>query len=78
MWLSVLCLIGFLWSFHTKRGFHPKNLHSTHLDPEHFYLEVIDHLWPAGCLDILWLCGHADMNGDLEVVLFLADKGLIS
>lgn len=23
------------------------------------------------------LCGHADVNGDLEVVLLLADEGLI-
>lgn len=50
----------------------------THLDPKYFYLEVVDHLWPAGRLDILRLCGHANVNGDLEVILLLADKGLIS
>lgn len=50
----------------------------THLDPEHFYLEVVDHLRPVGRSDILRLCGRADVNGDLEVILLLADEGLIS
>ena len=50
----------------------------THLDPKHFYLEVVDLLRPALCPDVLWLCSHANVNGDLEVVLLLADEGLVS
>lgn len=50
----------------------------THLHPEHFYLEVVDHLRSAGRSDVLWLCSYADVNGDLEVILLLADEGLVS
>lgn len=50
----------------------------TNLVPKDFYLEVVDHLWPIGCLDVLWLRCHADMNSDLEVILLLADEGLVS
>lgn len=50
----------------------------THLEPKHFYLEVVHLLCPTGCSDVLWLCGHTDVNGDLKVVLLLANEGLIS
>lgn len=49
----------------------------THLDPEHFYLEVVDSLRSAGRSDVLRLRGHTDVNGDLEVILLLADEGLV-
>ncbi len=38
---------------------------------------MVNLLWPTGRSDVLRLCGHADVNGDLEVVLLLADEGLI-
>lgn len=50
----------------------------THLNPKHFYLEVVDFLRSTRRPDILRLCGHADVNGNLKVVLFLTDKGLVS
>jgi len=50
---------------------------SPYLDPEHLDLEVVDRPRPAGRLDVRRLRGHADVNGDLEVVLLLADEGLV-
>lgn len=50
----------------------------THLDPEHFYLEVVDLLRPIGRSHVLRLCCHANVNSDLEVVLLLADEGFVS
>lgn len=48
-----------------------------HLDSKHFYLEMVDLLWSAGCSDVLWLCGHTNVNSDLKVVLLLANKNLV-
>lgn len=48
-----------------------------HLDSKHFYLEMVNLLWSAGCSDVLWLCGHTDVNCDLKVVFLLANKSLI-
>lgn len=38
---------------------------------------MVDLLRPAGRSDVFRLCGHADVNGDLEVVLLLANEGLV-
>lgn len=50
----------------------------THLDPKHLDQQVVDLLRPAGSLDVLRLNCHADVHRDLEVILLLADEGLIS
>lgn len=54
------------------------HLSRTHLHSKHSYLEMVDLLWSAGCPDVLWLCGHTDVNSDLKVVLLLANEGLVS
>lgn len=38
---------------------------------------MVDRLRSAGRSDVLRLCGHADVNSDLEVILLLADEGLV-
>lgn len=49
----------------------------THLDPKHLDQQVFDLLRPARCLDVLWLSCHSDVHRDLEVILLLADEGLV-
>lgn len=39
---------------------------------------MVDRLRSAWRSDVLRLCSHADVNGDLEVILLLADEGLVS
>lgn len=38
---------------------------------------MVDLLRSAGRSDVMRLCGHTDVNCDLEVVLLLADEGLV-
>lgn len=49
----------------------------THLDPEHLDQQVVDLLRSAGRLDALRLSCHAHVHRDLEVILLLADEGLV-
>lgn len=53
----------------------------THLDPKHLDQQVVHLAPPTGCVDVVRLggggSGGADVDGDLEVVLLLADEGLV-
>lgn len=49
-----------------------------YLNPKHFYLPVVDLSQTTGRPDVSRLCGYADVNCDLEVVLLLADESLVS
>ena len=49
----------------------------SHLDPKHFDQEVVDLLRTSGRADVSRFRGHADVRGDLEVVLLLAHEGLV-
>lgn len=61
-----------------KAGQRVVSLRHAHLDPEHFNLEVVYVLWSRGRSEVARFPRHADMNCDLEVILLLANKGLIS
>lgn len=55
----------------------PAGLRS-HLDPKDFEQEVVDLLRTSRRADVSRLRGHADVDGDLEVVLLLTHEGLVA
>lgn len=48
-----------------------------HLHAVEFEIEALDGLQAIAGLDVLGIAQHADVDGDLEVILLLADKGVV-
>lgn len=49
----------------------------THLHSVEFEIEAFDGLQALACLDVLGISRHADVHRDLEVVLLLANEGIV-
>lgn len=50
----------------------------THFDSVEFQIKAVDRLQAFTGLDVLGVSQHAHIDGDLEVVLLLADKSVVS
>lgn len=48
-----------------------------HLHAVEFEIEALDGLQAIAGLDVLGIAQHADVDGDLKVILLLADKGVV-
>lgn len=49
----------------------------THFDPVELQIEAVDRLQAFTALDVLGISQHAHVDGDLEVVLLLADESVV-
>jgi len=50
----------------------------THLDPIEFHVKAFDGLQPLTGLHVFGISWHSYVHGDLEVVLFLTHKCIVS
>lgn len=53
-------------------------MHFAHLYSMEFQIEAVDGLQAIICLDVLGISQHAYVHCDLEVVLLLANEGIVS